>query len=76
MVPADEVEDGKITVNGSDLDSVAEGGAMPLAWSWTSAAARCRPTSSASSSVSSTACSTDVEGFMHTGQRDISSGAA
>jgi acetyl-CoA synthase len=30
MKPADQVEDGKITLTGPDLDSVEEGGAMPL----------------------------------------------
>jgi len=30
MRPADEVEDGKITINGPDLDEIEEGGAAPL----------------------------------------------
>ena len=30
MKPADEVEDGKITVDGADLDDMEEGGALPL----------------------------------------------
>jgi len=30
MKPADQVEDGKITLTGDDLDSVEEGGALPL----------------------------------------------
>jgi len=30
MKPADEVEDGKITVNGPDLDEIEEGGARPM----------------------------------------------
>ena len=30
MKPAEEVEDGKITVHGTDLDGMSEGGALPL----------------------------------------------
>jgi acetyl-CoA synthase len=30
MKPADEVEDGKITVSGTDIDGMEEGGALPL----------------------------------------------
>ena len=55
MADGGEIEDGRIDVSGPDVDSVPEGGALPLAIEALVAGARCTTTSRGSSNVSCTA---------------------
>ena len=71
MRPADEVEDGKVTSSAATSTRSRGAARCRSASSSTWPAARCRPTSSPSSSASSTTSSNGAEGIQHNGQRDI-----
>src|SRR5450830_1601472 len=71
MKPADEVEDGKITVNGTDLDGMSEGGALPLGMIVDVAGRKMQTDFEPILERQFHYFINGVEGIQHNGQRDI-----
>ena len=71
MRPADEVEDGRVTVNGTDLDGMEEGGALPLGMVIDVAGRKMQTDFEPILERQVHYFLNGVEGIQHNGQRDI-----
>ena len=71
MKPADEVEDGKINVIGTDIDGMEEGGALPLGMVVDVAGRKMQTDFEPILERQFHYFINDVEGIQHIGQRDI-----